>query len=105
MLAGSFGFVLVGMGDENNWFFGVTDLGPGQTRLIINDQCHDVLPRNVAGGASAVINSLGALGGFVGTYLVGWVTNITGSPSSSFLLMGVSLVFSLALLSIPVRRS
>jgi len=64
----------------------------------------DILPRNVAGGAGALINSLGALGGFVGTYLVGWVTAITGNSSSSFLLMGVSLVISVALLSIPVRQ-
>ena len=65
----------------------------------------DVLPRNVAGGASAVINSLGALGGFIGSYLVGLVTGLTGSPSSSFLLMGVSLVISLALLCVPARHS
>ena len=64
----------------------------------------DVLPRNVAGGASAVINSLGALGGFIGSYLVGLVTGLTGSPSSSFLLMGVSLVISVALLCIPIRQ-
>ena len=64
----------------------------------------DVLPRNVAGGASALINSLGALGGFVGSYLVGLVTGVTGSPSSSFLLMGMSLVIATALLSVPVRR-
>jgi MFS family permease len=65
----------------------------------------DVLPRNVAGGASAVINSLGALGGFVGSYLVGLVSGLTGSSSSSFLLMGVSLVISVALLCIPIRRA
>lgn len=64
----------------------------------------DILPRNVAGGASALINSLGALGGFIGSYLVGLVSGVTGSPSSSFLLMGVSLVIATALLSIPVRR-
>ncbi len=65
----------------------------------------DILPKNIAGGASAVINSLGALGGFIGSYLVGLVTSLTGTSSSSFLLMGVSLVISVALLSFPVRRS
>ena len=51
-----------------------------------------------------MINSLGALGGFVGTYLVGLVTSLTGNPSSSFLLMGASLAISVALLCIPVRQ-
>jgi sugar phosphate permease len=65
----------------------------------------DVLPKNVAGGASAVINSLGALGGFVGSYLVGLVTGLTGNSSSSFLLMGVSLVISVMLLCFPIRQN
>ena len=64
----------------------------------------DVLPRNVAGGASAVINSLGALGGFVGSYLVGLVTGISGTPSSSFLLMGASLMIAVVLLWFPLPR-
>lgn len=64
----------------------------------------DILPRNVAGGASAVINAMGALGGFIGTYLVGLVTGISGSPSSSFLLMGVSLMIAVVLLWLPLPR-
>lgn len=64
----------------------------------------DVLPRNVAGGASAVINAMGALGGFIGSYLVGLVTGISGTPSSSFLLMGVSLVIAVVLLWFPLPR-
>jgi len=64
----------------------------------------DILPRNVAGGASAVINALGALGGFVGSYLVGLVTGISGSPSSSFLLMGASLVIAVVLLWFPLPK-
>ena len=57
-----------------------------------------------AGGASAVINSLGALGGFVGSYLVGLVTGISGTPSSSFLLMGVSLMIAVVLLALPIEQ-
>jgi MFS family permease len=64
----------------------------------------DVLPKNVAGGASAVINSLGALGGFVGSYLVGFVTGGTGSPLPSFLLMGVSLMIAVVLLWLPLPK-
>ena len=63
----------------------------------------DILPKNVAGGAVALINSMGALGGFLGSYLVGWFTGLTHDPSSSFLLMGASLAIATALLSI--RRS
>ena len=50
----------------------------------------DILPKNVAGGAVALINSLGALGGFLGSYVVGWINGLTHDPSSSFLLMGVT---------------
>jgi MFS family permease len=64
----------------------------------------DILPRNVAGGASAVINALGALGGFVGSYLVGLVTGISGSPSSSFLLMGASLMIAVVLFWFPLPK-
>jgi MFS family permease len=64
----------------------------------------DVLPKNVAGGASAVINSLGALGGFIGSYLVGFVTGSSGSPLPSFLLMGVSLMISVVLLWFPLPK-
>jgi MFS family permease len=64
----------------------------------------DILPRNVAGGASAVINAMGALGGFVGSYFVGLVTGISGTPSSSFLLMGVSLMIAVVLLWFPLPK-
>ena len=59
----------------------------------------DILPSNVAGGAVALINSMGALGGFVGSYSVGWLTSATRDPTSSFLLMGVSLVIAAGLLA------
>jgi sugar phosphate permease len=65
----------------------------------------DILPRNVAGGASAVINALGALGGFVGSYLVGLVTGLSGNSSSSFLLMGVSLMIAVILLWFPLPKT
>ena len=65
----------------------------------------DILPKNVAGGALALINAFGSLGGFLGSYLVGWFNGLTGNPASSFLLMGGSLVIStLLLLTLRVRR-
>jgi MFS family permease len=54
----------------------------------------DMLPRNVAGGVMALINSCGALGGFAGTYFVGLLQAWTGSPQAGFLLMSLSLVVS-----------
>lgn len=62
----------------------------------------EILPRNVAGGALALINSLGALGAFVGSYVVGWLNGATGSNSASFVFMAASLLVS-ALLTLSLR--
>ena len=68
----------------------------------------ETLPRNVAGGAIALINSCGALGSFVGSYAVGWLNAATGGPSVSFLIMAAALVASaaltLAVQEAPYRR-
>lgn len=52
----------------------------------------ELLPRNVAGETMALINCIGALGGFFGTYLVGVLQTFTGSAAAGFLLMSVSLI-------------
>src|SRR5262249_51775143 len=52
------------------------------------------LPSNVAGGAIALINSMGALGSFVGAYGVGRLNAMTGSPGASYVMMAVALVIS-----------
>jgi MFS family permease len=52
------------------------------------------LPRNVAGGAIALINSFGALGSFVGSYATGWLDATIGSPKTSYLLMAGALLLS-----------
>ena len=70
----------------------------------------EMLPRNVAGGAIALINSLGALGGFVGSYAVGYLNGLTGKPDLSFKLMSIVLLASAALAivlpnRVPVRRT
>jgi nitrate/nitrite transporter NarK len=51
-------------------------------------------PTNVAGGATALINSMGALGSFAGTYVVKWLNDWTGSPDISYLTMGAMLALS-----------
>jgi sugar phosphate permease len=55
------------------------------------------LPRNVAGGAIALINSMGALGSFVGAYGVGRLNAATGSPGASYVMMAVALIVSAAI--------
>ena len=52
------------------------------------------LPRNVAGGAIALINSCGALGSFVGSYAIGWLDAATGGPDVSYVLMAGALLIS-----------
>ncbi len=52
----------------------------------------EVLPRNVAGGATALINSMGALGSFAGSYLVGYLNATTGGFGASYLFMAGSLL-------------
>lgn len=54
----------------------------------------EVLPANVAGGSIALINSMGALGSFVGAYGVGLLNNYTGSTGASFLMMAAALLVS-----------
>lgn len=57
----------------------------------------EILPSNVAGGAMALINSLGALGSFAGSYLVGYLNGVTGTLSASYLFMSGSLLVSVFL--------
>ena len=65
----------------------------------------EMLPRNVAGGAMALINSMGALGSFLGSWVVGYLNGATGSPSASYIFMGGALLISvwLTLIVKPVQ--
>ncbi|WP_407655270.1 MFS transporter [Alicyclobacillus dauci] len=54
----------------------------------------EMLPRNVAGGAMALVNSMGALGSFVGTYVVGLIKGSAGGLQAAFLFMGVAMLLS-----------
>ena len=51
----------------------------------------EILPRNVAAGAIALINSLGALGSFAGSYLVGFLNGKTGGFGASYIFLAGSL--------------
>lgn len=64
----------------------------------------ELLPKNVAGGAMALINSMGALGSFVGSYVVGYLNGTTGSPAASYAFMSAALVAAVLLtLSVNAR--
>ena len=58
----------------------------------------ETLPRDVSGGAVALVNSVGALGGFAGAYLVGYLNGSTGSPAYGYALMSASLMVSAILI-------
>ncbi|MBD2752235.1 MFS transporter [Spirosoma validum] len=64
----------------------------------------DLLPRNVAGGAMALINSFGALGSFIGSYIVGYLNGTTGGFGASYIFMAGSLFLSAIITLIAVRK-
>ncbi|CAI1054406.1 MFS transporter [Serratia quinivorans] len=57
----------------------------------------EMLPKNVAGGAMALINSMGALGSFFGSWFVGYLNGATGSPAASYMFMAVALLVAVVL--------
>ena len=65
----------------------------------------EILPKNVAGGAMALINSLGALGSFVGAYIVGYLNGTTGGFGASYIFMAGSLFLSALITMIAVKSS
>ncbi|MBI6955196.1 MULTISPECIES: MFS transporter [unclassified Pseudomonas] len=67
----------------------------------------ELLPANVAGGAMALINSMGALGSFSGSYLVGYLNGVTGGPGASYLFMCSALLLAVALTAVlnPLQQA
>jgi sugar phosphate permease len=64
----------------------------------------EILPANVAGGAMALINSLGALGSFAGAYLVGYLNDMTKGFGASYIFMSGSLLISAVLTMVAVKN-
>jgi sugar phosphate permease len=54
----------------------------------------EMLPKTVAGEVMALINTFGAMGGFAGTWLIGWLQALTGNSRAGFLTMSMSLLVS-----------
>ncbi len=63
----------------------------------------EILPRNVAGGAIALINSCGALGSFAGAYIVGYLNGATNGFGASYLFMAGSLLLSSILTMVALK--
>jgi sugar phosphate permease len=65
----------------------------------------EMLPRTVAGKVMALVNTFGALGGFAGTWLVGWLQALTGNARAGFLSMSLALIAAGAItLCLPSTR-
>lgn len=57
----------------------------------------EMIPRNVVAGAMSFVVCFGALGSFVGAWIVGYLNGLTGSPMASYVFMGGSLVVAVLL--------
>src|SRR5215218_9410136 len=64
----------------------------------------EILPANVTAGAIALINSLGALGSFVGAYIVGYLNASTGGFGASYIFMSGSLLLSAVLTIVALKN-
>ena len=65
----------------------------------------DRAPRQHTGEVFALVNSIGALGGFVGTYFVGYLRGFTHSDRAGEFLMALALIFAaLLILALPKQR-
>ena len=63
----------------------------------------EILPRNVSAGAIALINSLGALGSFAGSYLVGFLNGKTGGFGASYVFMAGSLFLAAVITIVALK--
>ena len=64
-----------------------------------------VLRFEVVAVALGLINALGNLGGFVGPYLVGWLTDLTGSSRTGFVVLAGFLAAAVVITLVGVRAT
>lgn len=57
-----------------------------------------------AGGAIALINSVGNLGGFFGPYLVGFLKDLTGSFNVAVAMLGISMIIGACIILFSTRN-
>jgi sugar phosphate permease len=65
----------------------------------------EILPKNVSGGAIALINSFGALGSFGGAYLVGYLNGVTNGFGASYIFMSGSLFLSALIIMFTLKKA
>ncbi len=68
----------------------------------------EILPANVAGEVTALVNSMGALGSFLGSWAVGFLQGYTGNSKAGYLLMSAAVTLSgasMLLLKRPAPQS
>jgi sugar phosphate permease len=58
----------------------------------------ELIPSNVLGGAIGLINACGAMGAFLGSWIVGYLNGATGSPAASYIFMAGALLCSVILM-------
>ena len=58
-----------------------------------------------AGGAIALINSIGNLGGFFGPYIVGYIKDSTGSFHNGMVFLGISMIIGALIIVFLVKQS
>ena len=54
----------------------------------------EMLPANVSGEVTALVNSMGALGSFLGSWAVGFLQGYTGNSKAGYLLMSAAVTLS-----------
>lgn len=64
----------------------------------------EILPANVTAGAIAMVNSLGALGSFLGSYIVGYLNGRTGGFGAAYLFMAGSLFLSALITTVAIKN-
>lgn len=64
----------------------------------------EILPANVTAGAIALVNSLGALGSFLGSYVVGYLNGRTGGFGASYIFMAGSLFLSAVIIMVAIKN-
>src|SRR5205823_7771763 len=63
----------------------------------------EFLPQKLAGPAMAVINAAGAVGGFVGAYVVGWLQGAVSNAAAYVFMAACLLLSAVLMLALTVR--
>lgn len=65
----------------------------------------ELIPSNVLGGAIGFINASGALGAFLGSWVVGYLNGATGNPAAFYAFVAVALFASVVLMILVPAHS